>query len=233
VTSRVLTPQQALERVREVLSNDDYRNFMSVIGIAGPGDPLANEATFETFRLVKKEFPHLISCLSTNGLLLPDRFDDLLKLGLKSLTITINAIDPEVGAKIYSNIHYHGKVLNGPAGAKVLIDNQFKGLALATSHDIVTKINTVLIPGINDDQVQRIALAVKERGAFVMNIMPVIPQADFADIVPPTAARLQQVRDANEDIMVQFRHCSQCRSDAIGLICKKQEGIEAEATCNG
>ena len=50
VTSEVLTPEQAAAKiayVRERVPN------LKVIGIAGPGDPLANEETFETLALVK------------------------------------------------------------------------------------------------------------------------------------------------------------------------------------
>jgi nitrogen fixation protein NifB len=49
---------------------------LSVIGIAGPGDPFANpEETIETMRLVKQEFPEKIFCLSTNGLNLKPYID--------------------------------------------------------------------------------------------------------------------------------------------------------------
>ena len=71
VTSRILTPDEALIKVREVMASELLGPIIKVIGIAGPGDPLANEETFETFRLIGAEFPHLIKCLSTNGLLLP------------------------------------------------------------------------------------------------------------------------------------------------------------------
>jgi nitrogen fixation protein NifB len=77
VTSKVLTPQEALERVREVLEKVHY---IKVVAVAGPGEPLFNEETFETFRLVKADFPHLMRCLSTNGLLLPDRMDGWMVL---------------------------------------------------------------------------------------------------------------------------------------------------------
>ena len=94
VTSRLLTPQEALIKVREVMASPVVGPIIKVIGIAGPGDPLANEETFETFRLVGEEFPHLIKCMSTNGLLLPEKIGLLDSLGLHSLTITINALDP-------------------------------------------------------------------------------------------------------------------------------------------
>ncbi len=65
---------------------------MKVVGIAGPGDPLANPKTFETFELVKKEFPEMHLCLSTNGLLLTEHLDRLVNLGVHSVTVTINAL---------------------------------------------------------------------------------------------------------------------------------------------
>jgi hypothetical protein len=89
VTSRIMTPQEAIEKVREVMASPIAGPIVKVVGIAGPGDPLANEETFKTFRMVKEEFPHLMLCLSTNGLLLPESIDRLYELGLHSLTVTI------------------------------------------------------------------------------------------------------------------------------------------------
>ena len=117
VTSRLLTPQEAIEKVREVMASPVVGPMIKVAGIAGPGDPLANEQTFETFEMVKKEFPELMLCMSTNGLLLPESIDRLYGLGLHSLTVTINAIDPEVGAQIYRHVIYHGKHYSGVEGA--------------------------------------------------------------------------------------------------------------------
>jgi nitrogen fixation protein NifB len=51
-----------------------------------------------------------------------------------------------------------------------------------------------------------------------MNVMPIIPQADFAAIIPPTPEELALVQAANEKIIGQFKHCRQCRADAVGLI---------------
>ncbi len=84
VTSQVLTPAQALGKVREVMADDELSKVIKVIGIAGPGEPLANESTFETFRLVKEEFPDLLFCLSSNGLALPERISDLAEINLHS-----------------------------------------------------------------------------------------------------------------------------------------------------
>ena len=227
VTSRILTPEQALETVRGIMASEAFGSIIKVVGIAGPGDPLANEETFETFRLIDAEFPHLIKCLSTNGLLLPEKIELLHQLDLRSLTITINALDPEVGGKVYNYISYGGKRYSKSEGAKILIANQLAGLERAVEYGIHVKINTVLIPGVNESQVPLIAEKVKELGAFVMNVMPLIPQADFAKVIPPTAIELEQIRGANEKIIGQFRHCQQCRADAVGLI-----GADSRGGCS-
>ena len=44
VTSRVLSPEEALDLVRKVMQEHPY---VKVVGIAGPGEPLANPETFE------------------------------------------------------------------------------------------------------------------------------------------------------------------------------------------
>ena len=218
VTSKILTPEEAIVRVREVMASPVTGPIIKVIGIAGPGDPLFNEETFETFRLIDNEFPELIKCLSTNGLLLPEKMPLLAEIGLHSLTVTLNALDPKVGAKIYSHVFYHGVKYTGEEGAAILIKNQLAGLKMAAELGLTIKINTVLIPGINDDEIPAISAKVKELGAFVMNIMPLIPQADFAHVLPPSPERLDALRAANEKVIGQFKHCKQCRADAVGLI---------------
>jgi nitrogen fixation protein NifB len=223
VTSRLLTPMEAIERVREVMASQILGPIIKVIGIAGPGDPLANDETFETFALIGREFPHLIKCMSTNGLLLREKVSLLNELELCSLTITINALDPKVAARIYSYINYHDKRYTGVEAAEILISNQLEGLRMAAGFGMTVKVNTVLIPGINEEEVPLLAKRVKELGASVMNVMPVIPQADFSHITPPNVNKMEVIRSANEKIIEQMRHCRQCRADAVGLIGEKPE----------
>ena len=100
VSSAVLSPYQAVEYLKEL---DTKIENLSVIGIAGPGDPFANaEETLTTMRLAKKEFPDKLFCLSTNGLNLKPYIDEIAELGVSHVTITINAVDPEITAKIYA-----------------------------------------------------------------------------------------------------------------------------------
>jgi len=221
-----MSSDEALEKVRQIMASPVLGPIIKVVGIAGPGDPLANKETFETFRLIDREFPHLFKCLSTNGLLLPDTMENLRQIGLGSLTVTVNCLNPIVGAKIYSWFHYGGRRYSGIEGAALLTRNQLAGIERAAALGIVVKVNTVFIPGINEDEIPLVAREVGRRGASVMNIMPLIPQAEFAGIVAPSSERVEAVRRANNLIIRQFRHCRQCRADAVGLIGSGGETIE-------
>ena len=221
VTSKVLTPGEALERVKEVLEQVHY---IKVVAVAGPGEPLFNEETFETFRLVKAEFPHIIRCMSTNGLLLPDRIDELEELGIGNVTVTLNAIDPDIGKNIYSFVNYQGKRYIGREAAEILLRNQLKGIEEAVKRKIVVKVNTVLIPTVNDKHIVDIAKKVGGMGIYLQNIMPLIPQYKFAHITPPTPHEKKEMQEKCGEYVMQMTHCRQCRADAIGRLGKDIQG---------
>jgi nitrogen fixation protein NifB len=210
-----MTPPEALERVRTMIDRQDH---ISVIGIAGPGDPLANEATFEVMHSIHKEFPELTLCVSTNGLCLPDRLDDLVKAGVRSLTVTINAVTPEMAEKVYSWAQYNGKRYTGREAAAKILNNQWRGLTNAIDAGLMVKVNTVYIPGINDVEIPLIAWHAGERGADIMNIMPLIPQAEFEGRERPTQDMIAKKRAECEKHIPQMTHCRQCRADACGIL---------------
>jgi nitrogen fixation protein NifB len=215
ITSKVLNPREALERVRAVVDRNDN---ISVIGIAGPGDPLANDATFETMTAIHEEFPELILCVSTNGLVLPDKIEELTMSGVRSITITINAATPSVAERIYSWISYKGKKYVGKEAAQRIVANQWRGLINAVDAGFIVKLNTVLIPGINDAEIPLIAWGGGERGADIMNIMPLIPQAEFADLMRPSRETIEKKRKECSGRIPQMSHCRQCRADACGIL---------------
>src|ERR1035441_8096193 len=85
VVSEKLTPEQAAKKVLAVASTIPQ---MTVLGIAGPGDPLANPAkTFKTFELISKTAPDIKLCLSTNGLALPDYVDKIQRFHVDNVTM--------------------------------------------------------------------------------------------------------------------------------------------------
>lgn len=220
ITSRVLTPEQAVARV-QLVNNHMNRQpgpQLKVVGIAGPGDPLANPKTFEAFKLVGQAFPEMTLCMSTNGLRLPEMMDQILAVNITSLTVTINALTPEIGARIYEWIRYDGKKITGVEGAAILLEKQLEGVRLAAQAGLMVKINHVYIPEINDHETLDLAIKVRALGATIMNIMPIIPIGRFKKVNPPSDMTMELVRNQAELILSQARHCKQCRADAAGLI---------------
>jgi nitrogen fixation protein NifB len=207
--------------------------YLSVIGIAGPGDPLANEETFRTLELVGKEFPELTLCLSTNGLMLPASVDRLKRLGVKFITVTMNAVDPKVGAKMYDFVIWEGKTLRGEEAAAKLIEKQTEGIKKAVAAGMLVKVNTVMVAGINDDHIPEVAKKVKSLGAYVVNIIPMIPVpgTKFAELKAPTAEQRKKLQDLCEPDIKQMRHCRFCRADAIGLLGEDRSAEFAHYSC--
>nr|WP_236965259.1 nitrogenase cofactor biosynthesis protein NifB [Hydrogenophaga sp. SL48] len=222
VVSQKLTPEQAVKKVVAVASEIPQ---MTVLGVAGPGDALANPAkTFDTFRMLQEQAPDIKLCLSTNGLALPDQVDEICKYNVDHVTITINMVDPAVGEKIYPWIFWNHKRVTGYEAAKILHERQMLGLEMLTARGVLTKINSVLIPGINDEHLIEVNREVKKRGAFLHNIMPLISEAEHGTVFGltgqrgPTASELKAVQDACMGGANLMRHCRQCRADAVGLL---------------
>ena len=222
VVSEVLTPEQAIKKTLAVAAAIPQ---MSVLGIAGPGDPLANpERTFATFRGIAETMPDIKLCVSTNGLALPDHVDALAACNIDHVTITINCLDADIGAKIYPWIFWQGERIRGREAARILIERQQLGLEMLVARGILVKVNSVLIPGVNDEHLQEVSRVVKAKGAFLHNVMPLIAEAEhgtFYGIMgqrSPGAEELKSLQDACAGDMNMMRHCRQCRADAVGLL---------------
>ncbi len=222
VVSELLHPDQAVTKVLAVAATIPQ---MTVLGIAGPGDPLANPArTFETFRQLSDKAPDIKLCLSTNGLTLPEHVDEIAKHNIDHVTITINCVDPEIGAQIYPWIYWQNRRLRGVEAARILIEQQQKGLEMLTSRGILVKVNSVMIPGVNDEHLKEVSKVVKAKGAFLHNVMPLIAEAEHGTYYglmeqpSPTPEQLQALQDECGGDMAMMRHCRQCRADAVGLL---------------
>jgi nitrogen fixation protein NifB len=219
VTSNVLSPGQALFYVNDLVESGKP---ISVVGIAGPGDPFANpEATMETLRLIRKRHPDMLLCVSTNGLNVGPYIAELAELEVSHITITMNAIDPEIGAKVYSWVRDDKKPLRGIEAAELLLSRQIQAMKSIKAHGITLKINTILIPGVNDgESLDAVASFAKSEGADLHNIIPLCPVegTSFEDFEEPTPAQIHAARDIAGQYMPQMTHCQRCRADACGLL---------------
>lgn len=218
VTSEVLTPEQAAARFIEV--KKELQN-LTVVGIAGPGDALANfEQTRQTLAAIRTLDPGVTFCLSTNGLMLPRYAKELIALSVSHITVTVNAADDETGARIYAYVDYDGVRYTGRQAASLLRKNQFEGIRMLSHAGVVVKVNIVLIKGINEEQIKSIVTEVKACGASITNIMQLIPVEGtaFENLELVSNKELNSVRRACEKILPQMYHCKQCRADAVGRL---------------
>jgi len=260
LTSRIVRTAEVPSIVRAALEAEPR---LRVVGVAGPGEPLANPETLPALAAAKREaarvgHPGLVLCLATNGLRLPDLVGELARVGVTAVTVTVNTVRPEVATHIYLRV---GRPLPGPAraggsspawsrnrvqgggsadraaqaqgmksfrpvmaeegaaGAAVasLIECQLRGIRLAAAAGMAVKVNTVLIPGVNDRCAAEVAAAAAERGALIQNIVPLLPLGAFSDRRAPTCSELRRARAEAGRHLPQFRLCRQCRADAMGV----------------
>lgn len=212
---QILNPEMAMLYAKEVVARDKR---IRAIGIAGPGDPLANEETIRTLKLIHRELPGYIKCLCTNGLALSEKVVELKEAGLHNLTVTVNAVEPRIGAKIYTFVVWKKELYRGVEAAHLLWEKQQEGIAKAIACGLRVKINTVYIPGINEDGLIDIARAMSSLGVPLMNLVPLIPRGSLRHLRPPTHDEISKMRAKLQDILPQMDWCRQCRADAVGLL---------------
>ncbi|MDR0875976.1 MAG: radical SAM protein [Clostridiales Family XIII bacterium] len=214
VASFILPADKAADYVDVALAKTDS---ISVVGVAGPGDTLVGDNLFKAFGAIHDRHPELLKCISTNGLLLSERAGELIELGIDTLTVTVNAVDPQILSKIVLAIRWHGKRYEGMEAAMIQIGNQLEGIEKMAAAGTTIKVNTVLIPGLNDLHIPEIARRVSEAGAAIYNIIPLIPQHRLSHYAEPTCEEIETARQKASVYIDVFRHCQRCRADAIGI----------------
>lgn len=228
----VLTPRAALDRLNLALTKMPY---ITVAGIAGPGDAFSEpDLTLRTLELIRRAHPRLSLCLSTNGLMAGEHVESLKELEVGFITITVNTINPVVGARFCKFVQFKGRILRGVDAARVLIDRQLEAIAAFKAKGFVVKVNCVVAPGFNEDHVVFIAKRMGRLGVDLMNLIPLIalPGTDMAAVAPPSPSIMKALRERAGRYVPQMRHCARCRSDATGLL-NKSICLDAGETNSG
>jgi nitrogen fixation protein NifB len=85
---------------------------------------------------------------------------------------------------------------------------------------ITIKINTIVVPGVNDHHVVEIARKVAELGANISNCVPLYPveETPFASIASPSHQQIAAIRTEVSKYLPIMAHCTRCRADAVGLL---------------
>lgn len=211
VSNKIIKPEEVYKIIENSLKK--YNN-LNIVGVAGPGEALtAPDVIFKAFISVRKNFPELKLCLSTNGYALLDSIELIKDLNIEYITVTLNTINPNTAALIYKDIN-----------PEEFIFKQINGLKELIKLNTVVKINTVAIPNINYGKnlpdIVEVAKLAESFGIFVQNIMPFIPVEGsfFEDLREPKQEEIENLRKICSTYIKQMSHCKRCRADAEGFL---------------
>lgn len=221
VSSVLLSPVQCVSYLDRLLSLD---NRIKVVGIAGPGDAFADpEISLEVLEQVREAYPEMLLCVATNGLNLSPWVNNLSRLKVSHVTVTVNAVDPTIGASVYSWVRYRKKVLRGSDAGKVLLECQEEAVRKLKERNILVKINSIIVPGVNDSHTVEVARTVASWGADFFNAIPLFPTqgSEFAYLNAPSPDSVAEIRRQAGQYISQMKHCGRCRADAAGLLGEK------------
>ncbi len=218
VSHGVISPEAALDRLTRTLEAHPH---ICVAGIAGPGDAFCHpESTLKTFELIRQRFPKISFCVSSNGLNLAPHVQALRDLGVGFTTVTVNALDPEIGEQMVNAVRLGNRVYTGQAASRVLIERQMDAVEALKAQGITVKVNTVVVPGINDGHCLFVAKRMGAMGVDLMNLLPLIPVSgtDMAHRREPSSELILRLRKAAGVYIPQMHHCRRCRADAVGCL---------------
>jgi len=114
------------------------------------GEPLLRRGAVKFLRGLGRFAELEDVAMTTNGLLLAEFAEELAEAGLHRVTVSLDALDPEVFGAMNGRGHHPSRVLEGIAAA------QAAGLAV--------KVNMVVQRGVNDSQILPMARHFKELG---------------------------------------------------------------------
>jgi nitrogen fixation protein NifB len=195
--TKVSSVKQAMARIDATAKSDPR---LRVIEISGSGDALASRLTFDILRKVKAAYPHFTTCVETNGLLLPKKLARLQELGVNAVKVTVNAVDAEVGSKIYSFVRLSGRTLRGKEAFEVLSLNQLEGIRNATNAGMLVEVTAFYIPDVNALHLEEVARTVRTLGAYSINVAPMEPTGRFAGHTAPSMDEVESAKRLCDEI---------------------------------
>jgi nitrogen fixation protein NifB len=85
---------------------------------------------------------------------------------------------------------------------------------------MLVKVNSILVPGINEAHMPAIADKCRELGVDLHNIIPLrpVPGTPFENVPEPSPESVEAVRKSCGLVVKQMTHCQRCRADACGLL---------------
>jgi cyclic pyranopterin phosphate synthase len=121
------------------------------------GEPFVRRGMVSFLSGVRASFPELRAAVTTNGSMLSAHARELVRMGLSSINVSLDTLDPEKFAAMTRG----ASLMPVLEGIDALLD------AGALSADMSVKINAVLIRGFNDEDAGRLIDFAGERGILL------------------------------------------------------------------
>ena len=154
LATAALDPWEAVETIEERMHAGDCPREIEV---AGPGEPLVNESVFAALHLLRSRHRCLQYTVVTNGLALSDRLADLVRCGISHIAVEAHAVSPAAAERIYGSATVRGRRLTGMEAAEAVVRSQWQGIMNAIECGMTVDVRTLRVPGLNDEEICRIA----------------------------------------------------------------------------
>ena len=192
-------PQPAIAPVAAVAWLAEVQHHGQRIGAVacdGPEDPLATPGfLFETLALIRRQYPELPLEVATLGLGGNDHARQLAALGVRRITLLVDAVTQDEAAKVYAWVRPGTKTMPLAEATALLVTEQARAAMALSQAGMTVHIQTTVCPGINDGQVEEIARKMASLGAATMTLLPAHAGSDedaavLARVTPLAAQHL-------------------------------------------
>jgi nitrogen fixation protein NifB len=218
ISNKVVTVDEGISIIENLKETN-----LKIIGIAGPGDPLAEPDKLLSFieKIRKKFDDNYELCISTNGLNLYKYIDDLCNLNVNYITITINSINEGTLSDLLEWVNIDGIYYKGIEASKIMIESQERSLKSIVNVGINCKVNTVVVPDVNQFEITTLLKRLKEIGVNKSNLIPLIPVkgTKFENTYTISVNEFNQLVNEADNILDQVKGCKKCRADAVYVKC--------------
>ncbi|QJB56786.1 radical SAM protein [Pseudodesulfovibrio sp. zrk46] len=214
-TKPAMMPEEAVNWLVHVL---DAEKPVRIVGITGPGDPLASpDITIRTLRMIRERYPKMDLCLTTLGIGGAMYVPELAEIGISHVTVLVDAVTPEVAEKLYAWIRPGKKTVPLTDAAKELMDDQKKTITAFKDAGITVKVNTTVYPGFNAGHVEDVAEAMASLGVDIMAVVPFHPADENCECPASSTELMTMVRDRAARHINLMPSWDECGEGLVGL----------------
>jgi molybdenum cofactor biosynthesis enzyme MoaA len=120
--------------------------------------------------------------------------DDLLRLNVRQVEVSLNAVHSESARKLYSRIIKEENIITSAGEiTNALLESQIEGMRLCVRNGMEVKINTIYFPEINRADVVEISDLCRELGIRSMRLIPTLPGGKLRTVRVPTLGEMAAI----------------------------------------